>query len=255
MMKSRIVIASALAAVMTASALGTTALATTTNNKTAASSQSSSAQKTERHGKPEKVAEPENAIGKDKAKAAALKAAGVSESKVDKVKTFVIKLDDGTVAYRVSFTYGEKYYAYKINATTGKMVDKKIQTAEEHEKNKKERGGKDGHGKREEVSEPENAIGKDKAEAAALKAAGVSESKVDKVKTFVIKLDDGTVVYRVSFKYGEKYYAYKINATTGKVAEKKVQTAEEHEASKKEHGGHGMGKHEKSNSSTKNKTS
>ena len=140
-MKSRIVIASALAAVMTASALGTTALATTTDNKTAASSQSSSAQKTERHGKPEKVAEPENAIGKDKAETAALKSAGVSESKVDKVKTFVIKLDDGTVVYRVSFKYGEKYYAYKINATTGKVAEKKVQTAEEHEASKKEHGG------------------------------------------------------------------------------------------------------------------
>ena len=149
-MKRRIVIASAMAALMTASALGTTALAksTTNNTKTTASTSQSSSQKSNKksHSKPQKVAEPENAIGKDKAKAAALKAAGVSESKVDKVKTFVIKLDDGTVAYRVSFTYGEKYYAYKINATTGKVAEKKIMTAEEHEASKKERGGKGGHG-------------------------------------------------------------------------------------------------------------
>ncbi len=149
-MKRKAVLATAMAAVMTASSLGTTALATTTDNssKTAASSQSSSAQKTERHGhgKFEKVAEPDNAIGKDKAKAAALKAAGVSESKVDKVRSFVTKLDDGTVVYRVSFKYGEKYYAYKINATTGKVAEKKVQTAEEHEASKKEHGGKGARG-------------------------------------------------------------------------------------------------------------
>lgn len=146
-MKRRIIIAAGLAALMSASVMGTTALAKTTSvtgNTTASTSSQKSNEKT--HAKPEKISEPENAIGKDKAKAAALKAAGISESKVDKVKTFVVKLDDGTIAYRVSFTYGEKYYAYKINALTGKVADKKEMTAEEHEKYKKERGGHGGHG-------------------------------------------------------------------------------------------------------------
>ena len=257
-MKRRIIIAAALAALMTASTLGTSALAKTTteSKKTTASTSQSTSKKSDSktHSKPEKISEPENAIGKDKAKAAALKAAGVSESKVEKIKTFVVKLDDGTVAYRVSFKYGEKYYAYKINALTGKVAEKKIMTAEEHEQFKKERGGNHNHGKPEAVSEHENAIGKDKAKSAALKAAGVSDSKVDKVRAFVVKLDDGTVAYRVSFKYGDKYYAYKINALTGKVAEKKIMTAEEHEQYKKERGGHGRHGMSKNENSSENKT-
>lgn len=168
-MKRRIVIAVALAALMTASTLGTSALAKTTteSKKTTASTSQSTSKKSDSktHSKPEKISEPENAIGKDKAKAAALKAAGVSESKVEKIKTFVVKLDDGTVAYRVSFKYGEKYYAYKINALTGKVAEKKIMTAEEHEQYKKERGGHGRHGmsKNENSSESKTADNSSKA--------------------------------------------------------------------------------------------
>lgn len=250
-MKRRIVTAAALAALMSASVFGTNALAATSNNSQTTTTQSSE-QKSgcQEHGKKEKVAEPENAIGKDKAKAAALKDAGISESKAEKVHTFVIKLDDGTVVYRVSFKVGEKYYIYKINALTGKVADKRTETSEEHEANKKARGG---HGRKEQVAEPENAIGKDKAKAAAIKDAGFSESKVDKAHTFVIKLGDGTVVYRVSLKVGDKYYIYKINALTGKVADKRTETAEEHEANKKAHGG--KNKTAKTEKTTASKTS
>ena len=231
---------------MLTSAVGTTAFAKTTG-KTEKSVTQSTDQKNGRHthGKKEKIAEPDNAIGKDKAKSAALKDAGLSESKVDRMHAFVTKLDDGTVVYRVSFKSGDTYYIYKINALTGKVADKKTETTEEHEASKKEHGK---NGKREKTAEPENAIGKDKAKAAALKAAGLSESKVDRIHAFVTKLDDGTVVYRVSFKSGDTYYTYKINALTGKVTDKKTETAEEHEASKKEHGNHG--KREGKNGST-----
>ena len=142
-MKRRIVIAAALAALMSASALGTTAFAKTENNSQISTTQTTE-QKSNRqgHGKKEKVAEPENAIGKDKAKAAAIKDAGVSEDKVDKARAFVTKLDDGTVVYRVSLKVGDKYYIYKINALTGKVADKRTETAEEHAANKKAHGSK-----------------------------------------------------------------------------------------------------------------
>ena len=252
-MKRRIIIAAVLAALMSASALGTTALAKTTDKTQTTTSQSeqqkSSSQKRE---KKEKVSEPDNAIGKDKAKAAAIKDAGLSESKVEKAHTFIVKLDNGAVAYRVSLKVVEKYYIYKINATTGKVEDKRCETAEEHEANKKSRGNHGGKGRMSKVDEPDNAIGKDKAQAAAIKDSGVNESKVEKAHTFIVKLDDGTVAYRVSFKVGEKYYVYKINALTGKVADKRTETAEEHEANKKSRGGHGMKKSDDKDSSSEN---
>ncbi len=229
-LKHKFILAASLAAILSVSAFATSvSAATTSSTQAAVESSTSSTQKCEK-GKKEKVAEPENAIGKDKAKAAALKEAGISEDKAEKIRARVTKLDDGTVVYKVGITSGNQYYSVKINALTGAVVDKTVQSAEEHEASKP-------HGKREKkekVAEPENAIGKDKAKAAALKEAGVTEDKAEKIKSRVTKLEDGTVVYKVSFTSGDKYYSIKINALTGAVAEKKEQSAEEH-ASLKTH--------------------
>ena len=223
-MKHKLILAASLAAILSVSAFATSVSAATTSNNQAAVESSTENNQKRGQTKKEKVAEPENAIGKDKAKAAALKEAGITEDKAEKIKTRVTKLDDGTVVYKVGFTSGDKYYSVKINALTGAVVDKTEQSAEEHEASKP-------HGKsekKEKVAEPENAIGKEKAITAALKEAGITEDKVEKIKARVTKLDDGTVVYKVSFTYGDKYYSIKINALTGAVAEKKVQSAEEH---------------------------
>ena len=101
--------------------------------------------KSGRHEKKQKAAEPENAIGKEAAKAAALKDAGIAAENVDKIRSRVSKLEDGTVVYKVSFTAGEVYYAYQINALTGEVVDKSQQSAEEHAaaKIQKKENGKD----------------------------------------------------------------------------------------------------------------
>ena len=241
-MKHKFIIVASIVAILSTSAFATTAFAATTTNQTTVTESTSKSAKSGKQGKKEKVAEPENAIGKDKAKAAALKDAGIAEDKVEKIKARVTKLDDGTVVYKVGFTSGDKYYSYKINALTGAVADKSVQSAEEHEASKPQ--GK--HEKKEKVVEPENAIGKDKAKTAALKDAGIAEDKVDKIKSRVTKLDDGTVVYKVGFTSGDKYYSYKINALTGAVADKSVQSAEEHEASKS----HGKGNSAKESAST-----
>ena len=229
-MKHKFIIVASLVAILSTSAFATTAFAATTTNQTTATDSSSQSAKSSKQGKKEKVAEPENAIGKDKAKATALKDAGIAEDKVEKIKARVTKLDDGTVVYKVGFASGDKYYSYKINALTGAIADKNVQSAEEHEASKP----KSKHDKKEKVAEPENAIGKDKAKAAALKEVGISEDKAEKIKSRVTKLEDGTVVYKVSFTSGDKYYSIKVNALNGAVAEKKEQSAEEH-ASLKTH--------------------
>ena len=79
----------------------------------------------------EQVAEPENAIGKDAAKAKALEDAGVTEDQAGKIKSHVSKLDDGTVVYRVHFIYNDQMYSYQINATSGEIVDKSNEAATE----------------------------------------------------------------------------------------------------------------------------
>ena len=229
-MKHKFILAASLAAILSVSVFATSVSAATTNNTQAAVESSTGNTKKCEKGKKEKVAEPENAIGKDKAKAAALKETGITEDKAEKIKSRVTKLEDGTVVYKVSFTSGDKYYSIKINALTGAVADKTVQSAEEHEDSKP----KSKHDKKEKVAEPENAIGKDKAKAAALKEVGISEDKAEKIKSRVTKLEDGTVVYKVSFTSGDKYYSIKVNALTGAVAEKKEQSAEEH-ASLKTH--------------------
>ena len=223
-MKHKFILAASLAAILSVSVFATSVSAATTNNTQAAVESSTGNTKKCEKSKKEKVAEPENAIGKDKAKAAALKETGITEDKAEKIRARVTKLEDGTVVYKVGFTSGDQYYSVKINALTGAVVDKTVQSAEEHEASKPH--GK--HDKKEKVAEPENAIGKDKAKAAALKEAGITEDKAETIKTRVTKLDDGTVVYKVNFTSGDKYYSIKINALTGAVAEKKEQNAEEH---------------------------
>ena len=227
-LKHKFILAASLAVILSVSAFATTAFAaTTTNSQAAADSSTGKAQKCG-HSKKEKVAEPKNAIGKDKAIAAALKEAGITEDKAEKIKAHVTKLEDGTVVYKVGITSGDTYYSVKINALTGAVADKTVQSAEEHEASKSH--GR--HEKKEKVDEPENAIGKDKAKAIVLKEVGISEDKAEKIKSRVTKFEDGTVVYKVSFTSGDKYYSIKVNALTGAVAEKKEQSAEEHAASK-----------------------
>ena len=140
-MKHKFILAASLAAILSVSAFATSvSAATTSNSQAAVESSTGNTQKCEK-SKKEKVAEPENAIGKDKAKAAALKEAGIAEDKAEKIRARVTKLDDGTVVYKVSFTSGDKYYSVKINALTGAVVDKAVQCAEEHAALKTQRKG------------------------------------------------------------------------------------------------------------------
>ena len=139
----------------------------------------------------------------------------------------------------MSFTAGETYYSYRIDALTGKIAEKSEMSAEEHEAAKAERKSSSHHGKKESVTEPENAVGKDAAKAAALKDAGLSADQVDKIMCRVTSLEDGTVVYRIGFDAGETHYSYKINALTGAVADRSEMSVEEHAAARPQAKHHG----------------
>ena len=131
-MKSKGILAMALVGVLSVSAIAPSALAATSGviNK-----EETTAQETvERHGKREKhekAVEPENSIGKDAAKTAALADAGLTAEQTGKVKSRVSQLDDGTVIYKVSFTFDGQKYSYQIDAMTGKVLDKSTEDATE----------------------------------------------------------------------------------------------------------------------------
>ena len=233
-MKHKRILALVMVMAVSASAFAISAFAKETTDSSAsgetAVTQEQSSEAKEKRGKKEKVEEPENAVGKDAAKSAALKDAGLAEDSVDKLRSRVSKTDDGTVIYKVHFTANDTWYSYKIDALSGKVLDKSTQTAEEHEAYKPQGG----HGKKEKVEEPESAVGKDAAKTAALKDAGLAEDGVEKLKAHVSKTDDGTVIYKVHFTANDTWYSYKIDALSGKVIDKSTQTAEEHEASKQQ---------------------
>ena len=141
MMKHKKAIALVLAALMAVGAFTASAYAVESGKEPQTSVEETVQTHRRGHRKKEKVAEPENAIGKDAAKQAALKDAGVTEDQVEKIKARTSKLDDGTVVYKVGFTAGDKYYSYKINALTGAVEDKSEMTAEEHAAAKENRKG------------------------------------------------------------------------------------------------------------------
>jgi len=138
-------IALALAAAVSAAALSVTALAA---ESVETEPQTTAEETTERthhakHGH-KKIAEPENALGKQAAKDLALADAGLSEEQAGTVKVRVIRMEDGTVAYRVSFTASDLWYRYKLDAVTGEILDKTSMDSAEHEAEKAARAEKTG---------------------------------------------------------------------------------------------------------------
>ncbi len=132
-MKAKRTLALAVAAVMSVSALTATAVAVNTKD-TEQQTTESTAQTARRkpHGKKEKTEAPENAIGKDAAKEAALKDAGLTAEQTGKVRAHLSKTEDGTVVYKVHFSANDTWYSYKIDALTGKVISHTEQTAAEH---------------------------------------------------------------------------------------------------------------------------
>ncbi len=105
--------------------------------------------------------------------------------------------------------------------------------------------------KKQEVAEPENAIGKDAAKEKALSDAGLTAEQTGKVRSRVSTLEDGTVIYKVRFTYDGQKYSYKINAVTGEIVDKSNEAVTvDSEAGTHGHGKHGMKKSEESTSSS-----
>ena len=224
-MKRKGMVAFALVSVMSVSALVPSVLAATDSVSGTESTVQESTMRQHRgkHGSGEAVAEPENAIGKDAAKEKALTDANVTAEQAGKVKARVTQLDDGTIVYKVKFTYDGQTYSYQIDAASGKVIDKSSEAASEEAESSTHSHSKSG--RKLSVAEPENAIGKDAAKEKALADAGVTAEQAGKVKARVTQLDDGTVIYKVKFTYDGQKYSYQINATTGAIVSKSTEAA------------------------------
>ena len=139
-------------------------------------------------------------IGQEKAKEAALKHAGVSESQVSGLRVQQ-DWDDGRLEYEVEFYAGNQEYDYEIDASSGKILSFDYDI---------DRYAADT------VQQSNTDIGTEKAKSIALSHAGVKAAD-----TLFLSAeqdyDDGMRVYDVEFFAGNKEYDYKVDAANGKV--------------------------------------
>ena len=167
------------------------------------------------------TAEPESAIGKDVAKAAALSDAGLGEEQVEKLHARYSTKGDSPV-YKVRFVSGDTAYSYQIDPETGIVLDKQTGSAQELPSRHSGESGEKVKTKTK-AQEPEDAIGKDAAKQAALSAAGLSADQVTKLKARYSESGE-TPAYRVSFRYEGSKYSYRIDPQTGAVLEQNSET-------------------------------
>ncbi len=135
--KKRKLIALLLAGILTASAIGVTAGATVSDETPEVTaegeSEKSRSEKKTADGteksRPEKKAiiEPEDTIGKEAAKDAALADAGIEPDGHVRAK---YKEKDDETYYKVRFKADGSVYKYKIDAKTGEVIDKSVEAEE-----------------------------------------------------------------------------------------------------------------------------
>ncbi|MCD7857995.1 MAG: PepSY domain-containing protein, partial [Clostridiales bacterium] len=111
--------------------------------------------------------------------------------------------------YDIEFYTSAKEYEYEINAATGAILDKDVET-------RKTSNGSSNTGSTSSSGNTSSDIGIDKAKSIAANHAGYSVSDVtfSKVK---LDEDDGVAVYEIEFYKGNRECEYEINAATGSI--------------------------------------
>lgn len=148
-------------------------------------------------------------IGVEKAKAIALRDAGLKAKNVGFVRAS-LDTDDGKKVYDVEFYSNGKEYDYEIDAATGKILEKDTDIENYVAKAKNTNTSS---------SASKGGIGSEKAKAIALKNAGLKASNVAFVKA-QLDNDDGRQIYDVEFYSNGVEYDYEIDAASGKILEK-----------------------------------
>ena len=142
-------------------------------------------------------------ISREKARSIALSDASLSAADVTFTKT---KLDreDGMLVYEIEFVTAAAEYEYEIDAVTGAIRERSIETRA--------------------TAQPaaSSYIGVDQAKSIALKHAGLSAAEVSFTKAKLEK-DDGLRKYEIEFIKGSTEYEYEIDAATGSILEYKTE--------------------------------
>lgn len=162
-------------------------------------------------------------IGEEKAKAAALAHAGVSNVTYTKSK---LDYDDGRMVYDIEFYVatgtGAGEYDYEIDAATGNIVEYDWDKSRGQQQPTTQQPATQQPTAQQPTAQQPNTsgtgqyIGAEKAKSIALNHAGVSASGVQK---YDIELDreNGRMVYELDFTSGGMEYEYEIDATSGNV--------------------------------------
>lgn len=148
-----------------------------------------------------------NLISLETAKNKALSNAGVSASKCTFTKT-KLDTDDGIKVYDIEFKTSDKEYEYEVDAKTGEILSKDIDTIKE----KSTTSNKTSNNTSKDNSS--SYIGIDKAKSIALNHAGASNVIFEKAK---LDRDDGKTIYEIEFYKDGMEYSYEIDALTGKI--------------------------------------
>lgn len=155
-------------------------------------------------------------ISLDEAKEKAVSDAGVDRNSVKFIKAKLDK-DDGKAVYEIEFTADGKEYEYDINAETGAIIDKDVENLKKAPTTAK--------AVKEETTKASANQSADieKAKQIALADAGVSAADAKFIKAKA-DYDDGVKVFDIEFISGSKEYEYEINAASGKITDKDVES-------------------------------
>ena len=149
---------------------------------------------------------PTTGITLEQAKQKALAHAGLNQNQVTFVKG-KLEWDDGRQVYDVEFyTTDYKEYDYEIDAATGAILSYDFDA--------------------ENYIPQQNTgsyIGAEKAKSVALAHAGVNQSQVTRLRCELEK-DDGRWEYQVEFYYGTMEYEYEIDAYTGAILSRDMES-------------------------------
>ena len=144
-------------------------------------------------------------IGEDRAKDIAFKHAGVTASAAA-VLRIKLDYDDGQMVYELEFDTADANYEYEIDALSGavRSYDRDVRPLASPAPKTS--------------SNPASYIGDAKAKSIALTHAGLKETDVTFIKTYLDR-ENGQPVYDIEFYSGNVEYDYEINAITGEILE------------------------------------
>ena len=134
-------------------------------------------------------------IGRDAARDAAVKHAGLDAAQVENARV-QLDFDDGAMVYEVEFVCDGWEYDYEINALDGAVLDFEKEFTGESQLP---------------IQPPDGDIGEQLAVETALRHAGLTAEFVDWVNC-QREEDDGVKYYEVTFRYGVWEYEYEIGA-------------------------------------------